>query len=302
MHLIQSLLVIFGIIAIGIICEKRKVLNTIQVEGFEIFLFKIAMPCYLFISILRHDLATLLNTQYICSYLLSFYAVAMVVLFCFRKDRTSTICIRILASGYVNAAIYALPVITFLLGDPIAAIIGNLLQVVVIQSIFIIILSFINHKEKSVLGRLLTAFTTPLVAMPIIGLLCNYLQFAPHAVITTIIQNLGNSASGIALFTFGLTLGGIKISKKNISKDLLLIVLIKNILHPIIAFCIGKYLFYLEGYWLYSLVIATAAPTAFVAYLIAKQFSIDQDLVRITVALTSISSLASLTFITLILG
>ncbi|HEV2524290.1 MAG TPA: AEC family transporter, partial [Gammaproteobacteria bacterium] len=68
MTLIQSLLVIFAIIFVGVISQRRKLLNHIQIEGFELFLFKIAMPCFLFTATLQHDLGALLDTKYIISY------------------------------------------------------------------------------------------------------------------------------------------------------------------------------------------------------------------------------------------
>ena len=199
MSLVQSLLIILGVISVGIICNKRKVLNANQIEGFEIFLFKIAMPCYLFTSVLQHDLAALMNVQYIFSYLISFSVIAVMVLFSFYKSSASSaIYVKILLSAYSNAAIYALPVITFLLGDPIAGVLGNILQIIVIQSVFITLLSFVSHKEKSIFGRLLVAFSTPLVLMPVIGLLCNYLHVSPYPVITEIIQGVGGAAPGTA--------------------------------------------------------------------------------------------------------
>ena len=242
MNFIQSLLIIFIIIFVGITCAKKKLLNHSQIEGFEIFLFKIAMPCYLFSSTLNHNLRVLIHSQYIFSYLLSFLAIAITVFSVYRKDNASSISLKVLASGYVNSAIYTLPILTFLLGDPVAGILGNILQVVLIQPIFIAILSFINHKERSVPRKILTVVASPLVAMPIIGLLCNYLGFAPPQVITMTIQNLGSSASSIALFTFGLSLASIKFSKENINRNLLFMVGIKNFIHPLIAFFIGKYM------------------------------------------------------------
>jgi len=83
---------------------------------------------------------------------------------------------------------------------------------------------------------------------------------------------------------------------------LLLIVFIKNIIHPLVAFFIGNYLFHLDAYWLCSLMIAASAPTAFVVYLIAKQFSTEVDLVKRVVAISSIISLISLGVIILIFG
>lgn len=303
MTLIQSLLMIFTIIAIGILCEKRKVFTIHQIEGFEVFLFKIAMPSYLFTSTLNHDFATLIHIPYIFSYMLSFLVIMAIVFFYFCKTNSSSqICIKILASGYVNAAIYTLPVIIFLLKDPVAGIIGNVIQVLLIQTVFITLLSFINHKEKSIARRLLIAVSTPLIVMPALGLLCNYLQFTPPSILTSSIQSLGIGASGIALFTFGLTLGSFKIVKTDFNKELFFIIFLKNILHPVVSFLIGRYIFGLVEYWLYSLIIATSAPTAFVVYLIAKQFSIEPDLVKRVVAITSFVSLTSLIFITMMLG
>jgi malonate transporter len=300
MNFIQSLFIIFAIISIGIICQKRKLFDNNQVEGFEIFLFKIAMPCYLFSSTLNHDLKVLIHSQYIFSYLLSFLFIAVTVFSVYRKDNASSISLKVLASGYVNSAIYTVPILTYLLGNPVAGIIGNLLQVILIQPIFIAILSFMNHKKKSLLRKILTVISSPLVAMPILGLLCNYLEFSPPQVITIIIQNLGNSASSIALFTFGLSLASIKLAQENLNRNLLFMVGIKNFIHPFIAFYIGKYIFNLDGYWLNALVISASAPTAFIVYIIAKQFSIEQNTFKMSVAISSIVSLISLILVTFI--
>jgi len=300
--LIQSLLVIFVIIFVGVISQRRNILNPVQIEGFEIFLFKIAMPCFLFTATLQHDLAALLHIQYIISYLLTFLVVMAVVLLLFYSTNTaSVLCIKILASGYVNTAIYALPIITFLLKDPTAGVLGNLVQIIIIQSVFIVTLNFIHHKEKSTIKKLISIVSTPMIAMPLIGLLCNYWQINLPSIIIQAVQNVGNGASSIALFTFGLTLGSIKINKEIFDKKLVLIIVIKNIMHPLIAFCIGNYLLHLEGYWLNALVIAASAPTGFIIYLIAKQFCIETVLIKRVVAISSMSSLVSLVVITFIL-
>jgi malonate transporter len=206
LNLTQSLLVIFCIIFLGMACEKRKIFNSTQIEGFEIFLFKVLMPCYLFTATLHYDFKSLLDINYIYSYLLSFAAIALIIVLLYANRKSSSeICIKILTAGYVNSAMYSLPVITFLLGDPKAAILGNLLQVIVIQTGFVTLLSLLKHKEKSILHRLFSSFTTPLVLMPIIGLLCNYWEFNPHPILLAAIKNMGNGASGIALFAFGLS-------------------------------------------------------------------------------------------------
>lgn len=299
MDLIYSLSIIFAIMSIGFICGARQLFSDVQVEGFELFLFKVGVPCYLFSAVLNTSVTNLINLQYIYSYLLTFIIISCAAaVFLWNTNPIENVLIKSLASGYVNAAIYALPVITFLLGDPESAILGNLIQVIIIQTLFMTILNFIKHRHQSILFRILIVFKNPIVTLPIIAVVLHYNQITPNFLNTTA-TNLGNGAAGMSLFTFGLILNKVKIKREYISKELLVIVFIKNILHPIIAAFVGSYIFKLDKYWLYSLVIAASAPTAFMVYFIAKQFSIEAKTIRIIVSISSILSLFTLFFIIL---
>lgn len=298
MHLIHSLTIIYSIIFIGVISGRTNLFNKTQIEGFELFLFKIAIPCYLFNAVLTNDFSSLLNVEYVYAYLLSFVIIAILTTAYFlRFDSFSELCIKILAAGYVNAAIYTLPVITFLLRDPKAAILGNLIQVVIIQPIFLTILSFLKHREKSIPHRLLKSFLNPLVAAPIVAIVLSYYQLNPTFIVTTVTEHLGNSANSLALFALGLNLSSIRITALNLNKAVIITSLLKNIVHPLSAALIGWYIFSLDIYWFYSLVIATSAPTAFIVYIISKQFSTDSDFVKLVVVTSSCISLIALVII-----
>jgi predicted permease len=302
MTLFSPLITIFFVILVGVFCYKKEIFNKTQIDGFELLLFKIIMPSYLFAASYKNDLSTMLNTEYIAAYLLTFGILALIVTVLFIKNlSTIAVCMRILAASYVNAAIYTLPVITILLKDPTAAIIGNIVQVIIIQPVFIILLNTIKHKEKSLIKKIVSVITTPLIIMPIIGILLNYLKVALPIPIVDGISQIGSGASGLALFAFGLTLGAIKITAQCLKFDLLSVVLTKNLIHPFVAICIA-YFMKLESYWFNSLVIAASAPTAFVVYLISKQFSTEEELVKKVVALSSVVATISLVLITMIIG
>ena len=295
MSLIQSLSIILGIISIGIILGKREVFSQTQSEGFETFLFKVAIPCSLFSATVKDDLSKLIDLPYVCSYLLTFLIVGLFTLIYFwRQNSASAICIRILASGYVNAAIYTLPVITFLLGDPKAAILSNLVQVVILQSVLVSILNILANREASIARRVMTSVSSPLILMPVLGLSLNFLQIRVPSLVISLVQTLGAGAPSFALFTFGLSLSKIKLHRRIFSKDLAFMVFAKNFLHPLVAALVGTYIFSLDRYWLSSLVIASSAPTAFVIYLISKKAAVDETLVKLTVAISSVLSLGSL--------
>ena len=179
---------------------------------------------------MQHDFFSLLEFSYLYSYLLTFLIVSLITSLLFLKHNSlPQLCMKILASSYCNAAIYALPVISFVLGDPKAGIIGNLIQVIMIQSIFITILSLISKKESSINKRLLNSISNPLVLMPVIGLTLNYFNIRLPQIILLITQNLGNSASSITLFTFGLTLGGVVLDRLLFSREIVILVIIKNL-------------------------------------------------------------------------
>lgn len=302
MFLFSPLITIFSIVLLGIFCYKKALFNKTQIDGFELLLFKIIMPSYLFSACYKNDLSALLNPHYIAAYLITFSILAIIVTALFIKSvSTIAVCTRILAASYVNAAIYTLPVITILLKDPTAAVIGNIIQVIIIQPIFIILLNTLKHKEQSLIKKIVSVVTTPILIMPIIGILLNYLHVTlPNFVIDAISQ-IGSCASSLALFAFGLTLGVTKITAHCLRFDLLSIVFIKNLIHPFIAVCIA-YLMKLEGYWFNSLIIAASSPTAFVIYLIAKQFSAEAELIKKVVALSAVGAMISLFFITFMIG
>jgi malonate transporter and related proteins len=297
MTLFESLFIIFLIVLIGFFCARIKLFDDTKIEGFEVFLFKISMPCYLFGATLNYDFSVLLNPAYIFSYLATFLLMCTILFVYYWDNTLSEKCIRTLSATYVNSSIYTLPVISFLFQDPKAPILGSLLQVIMIQPFFIIMLSFTKHKEKTMLHRLLRPLGTPLIFMPILGMLCNHLGYRPAAVIMSVLENLGMGVSSMALFVFGLNLGGVRLNKSLKDKQVWFLVFMKNMMHPILAFFIGYKIFHLRGYWLSSLVIATSAPTALMVYFIAKQFSTDQPLCKMVLTLSSFLSITLLFFI-----
>lgn len=292
-----SLLTIFLVILLGIFSYKKEVFHKSHIDGLELFLFKVALPMYLFVATYKADLVNLLELNYISAYLLTWLILAIITgIFYIKKMQLKAVLIRMLAASYVNAAIYTLPIVSILLGNPISAIIGNILQVVVIQPIFIILLNLVQSHDRSLTRRILNIVTTPLIISPILGLILNNLQLNLPLSLIDAASKIGDCASGIALFTFGLTLGSTKITRDCLKFDLLSVVFAKNILHPTVAFCVINFM-KLEGYWANSLIIASAAPTAFIVYIISKQFTINEELVKKSVALSSVLSTISLIFI-----
>jgi len=260
------------------------------------------MPYYLFLVTYTTDISLFLHTKYILSYLITFGCLSCIVGYIStKKTPTAAVYMRILASGYTNNIMYTVPAIMLLLGDATAAVIGNIIQILIIQPIIVSCLQLIQHPQQSMLKKIRHIITTPYILTPILGITLHYLHIPlPYSVIY-IMPYIATWTSYIALFSFGLMIGGTHITRACLHYDILHIVFAKNILHPLIAICVA-YCMYLDDYWLYSLVIASCAPTAFIVYFIATQFSVEEDIVRKTIVLSSIGSLIPLMFIALIIS
>lgn len=302
MTLITPLMTIFSVIIFGIICCKQKIFDDAQIEGFEALLFKILMPCYLFVSVYESDFMVLMNMSYIYAYLLTFMIMSIIItLVFFRTKSIIEVLIRILAASYVNSAKYALPIITILFKDPLAGIIGNLLQVIIIQPIFILVLNLLSDDNGSVMDRFKEVIGTPLVFMPILAVFLNYFQVPVPAAVFEAVAQISSSASGLALFSIGLTIGSTKLSRKLLKLDLISMVTFKNFVHPSIAAIVATYM-HLGTYWFNSLIILCAAPTAFVVYYLSKQFAAETATIKSEIFLSTILSMISFIIIALILG
>lgn len=283
---------IFSLIALGFFCKQKGMFGHKQIEGFEIFLLKIALPCYLFTSIGRYSLSELVYPPFIMGYLLSFLAVFVLVALHTQKP-ASDILIRTFSAGYINTAIYMIPIVTLIYHNPSSGVLSNLTQVLCIQPMMLILLQWCH--PGPVLKKILKPLKTPVILLPLLAVVLQYLGLSLPLSINSTLQQLGDITSGLALFTFGLSVapesGFIKEPKGLHSKAVLELVCIKTLVHPLLSFLIGRYLCHLSGYWLVSLVIAGSAPTAFLAYLIAKDHDIKVQETKQVLALSSVIAL-----------
>lgn len=293
---------ILGIILVGFFCGKKQWFNPKQVEGFEFFLFKIALPCFLFTKTYQLNVAEFIYWPYVSCFMLSFIILALLVaLFFWKKHTTPNVLIRILSASYINSAFYAIPVLTLVLNNPEAAIISNILQIVVINSLFMILIgSLFGKREKPILKRIITTILTPIILLPILGMLLSSLAIKLPSVLTIIINNIGECTMSLALIVFGLSMSHIHFKLKDLTPELSFLIIAKSFLHPLVTYFVGINLD-LTGYWLNAAILIASAPTALLVHFVSKQFEVDHAVVKSTIALTSITSLISLMIIVLLI-
>jgi len=299
------LLPAIGVIFIGCIA-RRKIFDDHSIKSFEIFLFKIALPCFLFSVTFSSELKTIFNINFIFAYLVTWFFTFLLAMSLHKNNILKQRFALSFASSYSNTALYSVPITFFLFDNSISAIIANLIQVMIIQSIMIAILAFFDSnkaQKKNVFKEcLFRVIKTPLVFMPFLGLFLNYWQLHSfkNNFLYESIKILGNTGAGIALFVFGLNCTAIKFNDKLQKIKVIKMVVIKNLIHPLFALCVGYFLFHLADYWLKSLIIITSAPTAFLIYVLTNQYKANDEAIRIATVVSCFASIITVILISLI--
>ena len=173
----------------------------------------------------------------------------------------------------------------------------GIINMAILQAMAIILLEITTtqHKWQQVVYRIFRVLLSPMVVLPITGMLVSHFNIAIPKFIITTTQNIASPISGLSLFTFGLSISnGLTIKREHITHDFISAIVIKSLIHPVVAGLIGYFIFNLSRYWLASTIILTAAPTALVVSFIAKQYDLDSLFVRRVIVVQSVISLVTI--------
>ena len=301
MNSLYSLIPVLSIILLGYVTKRVKIFDDYHTKGFELFYFRIAFPCYLLSVVMSEKFENLLNFRFISAYLITFAITFIIGFLVHLKNNSLKQKISLsLASSYSNTTIFLTPILFFLFDDGIAGVVANLLQVIVIQSSAILALAFISH--RCTIKMFIKTFSTPVITIPIIGLLINYFGLQNNLkCINETVNIVAKSSSAIALFILGLHCTTVKFHSLEQKIKAFKTVVVKNFIHPIVALIVGYYIFKLDGYWLKSLIIAASSPTALIIYIISHHYKVDDDSIRVGIVVSCFTSIFTIILITLFL-
>lgn len=264
----------------GYLTVQVGLLNHLEVNGLLKFSQTIAIPIFLFLSILNLDLQIIFDWQLIFSYF--FGAVlcfvlgiigARLLLNCKPSEATAIgFCVL-----FSNAVLIGLPITELAYGK---SALGPNLAIISVNApicylIGISVMEIFNHKGKSLKNTLLkiikTITSNNITMSLIIGLIFNVLGVKIFPPIYTALNLISTGAVPIALFG----LGGIIVQyslSQNIKK-VMLIGLLSLLIHPLITFSIGKYGFSLSKETLQSMIITAAMAPGINAYIFASIYN-----------------------------
>lgn len=238
-----ALLPILFVVGLGWLAARTGVIPGSAAGHFAAFVVTFALPLSLFLAAAEAKPSDLSNVAYILSLVIgligTFGAGIALGKLLFKHDLRAS-AVQGLSCGFPNMAYCGPPVLGAVVGPAgiLAVLVGNLVTSLIMLPIALVLLHGGGKQEGagpapsqiSVIGAsLLGAVKQPLVWLPVLGAACALLGVRLSALLTSMTNEIGSAAGGVALFTLGLMLEG---QTLKLDREVLVNVAVKNILQP----------------------------------------------------------------------
>ena len=300
--LFNGVLPIFAISVIGYVCGRLKVFDFGSAMILNKFVMFIAMPVLGFKLISETSLFDV-PLELLFGYLISETCVYLITFVVARKVFSLEVreaFLLGLATALTNHVLFILPISEILIGKsatlPMVAIIS--MDGMLILSGAIIAMDIMTAKDQGWRSTAVKIATNPPILGMIAGLIYGLsgLSMAPNVGI--FISNISSTASPVLLFALGVILSAkqeeIIVSLSN------LIVAVKLILHPIIAYFILSILFVLPLELAKPAVMVAATPCGVMSFMLAMNYGVKVDNIARVILISSLLSLLTISFVAII--
>ncbi len=269
----------FGLILLGYLAGRIWRRDENALVWLNIFVLYFALPALFFQLISRTPIQELANWSFVFSTSLATYsAFAIAFSFAMLKNRGNLpqATVQGMVGGYGNVGYMGPPLALVALG-PDAAVPAALIFCFDIALVFTLapMMMAIGGSGEEPLGKILIAiprkiFLHPFIIATLAGVASAALEFRPPEPIDAMLTFLQSSAAPAALFALWVTVALRPLER--VASELPVLIAIKLILHPLIAFLILTWVGGFEPIWIYTGVMMASLPPAATIYVIATQY------------------------------
>lgn len=288
------------IIGVGMLLAQFKILDASSQQMLSRLTFFVASPALMVTVLGGADVSRLFSANLIASVAgVGVTAAIQIVvsLVIFRRSGGDTV-IGTFCSSYVNAGNLGLPIAAYVMGD--ASVIAPMLlvQMLILQPVGLTVLDVLNASKREGVTRaqlvrtaMLRPFRNPLMIGSLIGVLLAVTDVQLPPVIFDPLQLIGGIAVPAVLIAYGVSLrtGPLPGRGEN-PAHLTVIVALKLIIQPVVAWAVGMLVLGLDGPGLLAVTVIAALPTAQNVFVFAVRYRTGTVLARDTIFLSTVLS------------
>ncbi|MCG9554771.1 AEC family transporter [Vibrio sp. Isolate31] len=280
-HVISTILPVFFVIGLGYIATKWRVIPENSHKSFAAFVFNFGLPAAIFSALSTKSLSEIWNVNYIVVYtvgsLSTFFLIAIASLAVLRKSATESVILG-LGSSFSNSLLIGFPIIYFLFGSQalvpfsLTLVVENLIMLPLLLTLADMTHANANKSLKQKATETLVGLSrNPIVLSIVLGMLASAMEVSVPETIARMIVLLANTVTGVALFTIGAGLVGVR--SKGMKKEIGIVMLGKLLLHPLLLLVMIMLWFDLEPIMAAVAIILASMPMFGVYTVIGQKYN-----------------------------
>ena len=295
---LEGFTTIGALIALGALLAHLRVFDLSAQVVLSRLAFYVASPALMITVLQDADVSAVLSRNLVATgcavvtVVLLYVVVARLVL---RQDLADTV-VGALCSAYVNAGNLGLPIAAYVLGDAALVAPTLLLQMLVLQPIALAVLDVAVAEHRVPWHRFVTRpLRTPLTVGSLLGLTLSLVD-EPLGLV-------GAMAVPAMLIAYGVSLRlGPRPGSGGSAPVLALIVTLKLVVQPVVAYTVGRFALGMEGAPLLAVTVLAALPAAQNIFVIAVRYDRSTVLARDAVFATTVLSVPAVAVAAAVVG
>lgn len=313
LHLIKSNVPIFGAILFGYLASYFHMLGKRATSVLSDFVFLVALPCMVLNQFSKYSIDKIFNFSYMAVVItgsIPLVFIGWLVAKKVFKQSLGEMALTMMTSGQVNTAFLAIPIFLLFFKTVSPVVMVTVFQQLILAPTILGIIEYASQSKKSGFGGLSflkelpkAIIRTPIIPASLVGFIFSYFHISFPSTISYFLDLMGKGAAPISLFVLGLSLEQDKISiHKSDRKEVMIRLALKNFLHPLVAFSIGKYIFELNPYWLLTVSLMAAMPSSRTCALYAQRYGLNVQMANTLIVLSTFISFAVINVILYLSG
>jgi len=274
---LDIILPLFGIMVAGYVAGRLRVLNEGSSAVLSRFVFVVALPALIFISLSRVPVGDFFDWAFLGALgggMLATFCLSFLIARIFFPGSLTALGLHGLSAMFSSTGYIGLPLILITFGD--AALVPGIVGTVITGAVFLplgIILAEVDKGRQGAniaLAPLLGVLRNPVLLATAAGLVASASGAGIPAPIATFCELLGGAFIPCALFSVGLFIVGSSV--KGEVREIGWLVFAKLALHPLITWWLAYRVFGLEGSLPAIAVLQAALPSGVPVFVLAQQY------------------------------
>jgi predicted permease len=309
---LDVVLPVFGLILVGYLAGRFKVLGQESSEALNSFVYFFALPALLFVGMARVPAHDVLNLPFLAAFLGGIVVVFLLAWavghFAFPGTGAAR-ALGALSSVFANTGYMGIPLFLTAFGPEgvLPAVIGAVVMAAIVMAAGIVLIELALSAGSGIgkaLGNVGRAVAlNPLVIGSVAGFLWNAVGLPLPTPIATFADLLGAAAGPAALFAIGLFLASQSLNALMGGRraiEVVWLLVLKLVVQPLVTWWLAR-LVGLDPFWTASAVILSALPTGALIFVLARQYGVYIERASAVILASTVVSVVTLSAIMVLL-